>query len=449
LSSPSNRQENHLNLARASIRRSLAQYSPLLRQSATLAVQPELKILNANLEKLDQNVIRIAAFGLVSRGKSAVLNGLVGQKILPTGPIHGVTQWPRSVRWIPQGQSKVQIELIDTPGLDEIGGEVRADMAREVAQQADLILFVVAGDITQTEYDALLFLVHTHKPLILVFNKIDLYPDPDLEAISYNLQQLGQPQELTRLLTTQEMVRVAAEPMPRQVRVELLDGEVRYEWEYPAPQIEELRGKILQVLNREGRSLLALNALVQTQAAEARIAQKTLDVHHQQAEALIWQYTRSKALAIAVNPIALLDIPGGAIADLALIRALSRLYGLPLNRHEARKLWRTMLLSSGGLVLGEVATLLLGIGKAAATVAGATGETASLMAWIPGAILQGAIAGYGAYQVGQITRVYLQQGCTWGNLGPSRVIHQILQELDSQAILYRLRQEIESSLDSL
>lgn len=447
MSNPSNHQENHLSLARASIRRSLAQYNPLLRQDPALAIQPELKILKANLEKLDQNVIRIAAFGLVSRGKSAVLNGLVGQKILPTGPIHGVTQWPRSVRWIPQGQSKVQIELIDTPGLDEIGGEVRADMARAVAQEADLILFVVAGDITQTEYDALLFLAHTHKPLILVFNKIDLYPDPDLEAISRNLQQLGQPQELTELLTTEEMVRVAAEPMPRQVRVELPDGQVCYEWEYPAPQIEELRKKILQVLNREGRSLLALNALVQSQGAEAQIAQKTLDLHHQQAEALIWQYARTKALAIALNPIALLDIPGGAIADLALIRALSRLYGLPLTDREAQKLWKTLLLSSGGLILGELATLLLGMGKMAATVIGATGEIASLSAWIPGAILQGAIAGYGAYQVGQITRIYLQQGCTWGNLGPSTIIHQILQQLDSQAILYRLRQEIESSLN--
>lgn len=447
MSNPSNHQENHLSLARASIRRSLAQYNPLLRQDPTLAIQPELKTLKANLEKLDQNVIRIAAFGLVSRGKSAVLNGLVGQKILPTGPIHGVTQWPRSVRWIPQGQSKVQIELIDTPGLDEIGGEVRADMAREVAQEADLILFVVAGDITQTEYDALLFLAHTHKPLILVFNKVDLYPDPDLEAISRNLQQLGQPQELTELLTTEEMVRVAAEPMPRQVRVELPDGEVQYEWEYPAPQIEELRTKILQVLNREGRSLLALNALVQSQAAEAQIAQKTLDLHHQQAEALIWQYARAKALAIALNPIALLDIPGGAIADLALIRALSRLYGLPLTDREARKLWTTLLLSSGGLILGELATLLLGMGKTAATLIGATGEMGALSAWIPGAILQGAIAGYGAYQVGQITRIYLQQGCTWGNLGPSTIIHQILQQLDSQAILYRLRQEIESSLN--
>jgi len=52
-------------------------------------------------------------------------------------------------------KGKVQVELIDTPGLDEIEGQARAQMARDVVRQADLILFVVAGDITRTEYQAL------------------------------------------------------------------------------------------------------------------------------------------------------------------------------------------------------------------------------------------------------------------------------------------------------
>jgi len=54
-----------------------------------------------------------------------VVNALVGQKVLATGPLHGVTRWPRSVRWTP-ATGKIQIELIDTPGLDEIEGEARA-----------------------------------------------------------------------------------------------------------------------------------------------------------------------------------------------------------------------------------------------------------------------------------------------------------------------------------
>jgi predicted GTPase len=117
------------------------------------------------------------------------------------------------VRWTPGTEGKVQVELIDTPGLDEIQGESRAQMAREVASQADLILFVVAGDITRTEYQALCELRQNQKPIILVFNKIDLYPDQDREAIYRQLQQLGtgspKDRRLQKTLTEDEIVMVA------------------------------------------------------------------------------------------------------------------------------------------------------------------------------------------------------------------------------------------------
>ena len=99
-------QENRLSLARASLRESLARYSHLRQGKKNsnnteleAALQSQLDILTSTSEKLEHNVIRIATFGLVSRGKSAVLNALLGQKILQTGPLNGVTQWPRSVRW--------------------------------------------------------------------------------------------------------------------------------------------------------------------------------------------------------------------------------------------------------------------------------------------------------------------------------------------------------------
>lgn len=444
----SNRQESHFNRARASIRRALSGYSPKIRAS----LRTEIEVLTNNLQKLDQGTIRIAAFGLVSRGKSAVLNALLGEKILQTGPLHGVTQWPRSVRWAISSESannaaqKVQVELIDTPGLDEIEGQARAQMARDVARQADLILFIVAGDITRTEYQALCELRQSQKPMILVFNKIDLYPEQDRQAIYENLQELGagssSGKRLQQLLSPDEIVMVAAEPAPLQVRVEWPDGKVTFEWESPPPQIDELKQKILTILNREGRSILALNALVQVREAETNIASKMLELRETEAEDLIWQFTRYKALAVALNPIAILDILGGTIADLALIRELARLYNLPMTSYEAGKLWKTILLSSGGLLLGELgSSLMLGLSKSAVAVA--AGENPSnLTAYGGTAIAQAGIAGYGAYAVGRAAQVYLEQGCTWGPMGANTVIREILNQVQPNTILYRLRQEL-------
>ncbi|MGM3308120.1 GTP-binding protein [Anabaena sp. WFMT] len=450
-----NLQETHLNRARASLRQALSWYG-YLRKSGQLSskpelaslVKPEIEALTATLNKLDTNVIRIAAFGLVSRGKSAVLNSLLEEKILQTGPLNGVTQWPRSVRWKPGG--KVLVELIDTPGLDEIEGESRAQMARDVARQADLILFVVSGDITRIEYQGLLELRQAQKPLILVFNKIDLYPEIDRKAIYQNLQQLGSGNLQAKPLLPDEIVMVAAEPAPMEVRVEYADGSVSYEWETPPPQVEELKQTILNILNREGRSLLALNALLQARDSEASIAQKTIDLRQKEAEDIIWKFSKYKALAIALNPIPVLDVIGGAITDLALIRSLARFYGLPMTSYEATNLLKTILFSSGGLLLGEIgSSLMLGLGNSTAVLASGdnplniTTFAGGALAKLTGGVAQAGIAAYGSYTIGKAAQVYLEKGCTWGQLGASTVIQEILSQVDKNTILYRLRAELE------
>ncbi|MEG4799866.1 GTP-binding protein [Microcoleus sp. ARI1-B5] len=486
-------QENRLSLARASLREALARYSHLRQGQKNsnnteleAALQTQLDILTSTSEKLDHNIIRIATFGLVSRGKSAVLNALLGQKILQTGPLNGVTQWPRSVRWNvplpllegvepPQpplgkgGPGGVQVELIDTPGLDEVGGEVRGDMAKQVTRQADLILFVVAGDITRTEYQALCELQTAQKPLILVFNKIDLYPELDRKAIYQSLQALGNSEQLAAAQVTDatdkedlddrqnnipphestakspaktakslEIVMVAAEPAPVQVRVEWSDGSITHEWESPPPQIDELKHTILTILNREGRSLLALNALVEARDAEANLAHQILKLRQTEAEDLIWQFAKYKALAVGLNPVAFLDVMGATVADLALIRSLSRLYGLPMTGYEAGKLWQTIFSSAGGVLLGELgSSFLLGFGKSAAAAAPHIGF--STFAGV--AVTQASLAAYGTYAVGRAAQVYLERGCTWGPLGQDTVIQEILATIERNTIIDRLQQE--------
>lgn len=452
---PTRLQDFHFNRARSSLKQTLNRYTQQFkyrgkRSTDAVELQAALKTdcnrLSATLEKLDQGLIRIAVFGLVSRGKSTVINALLGQKILQTGPLHGVTQYPRSVYW-PTAEGQMPIELIDTPGLDEVGGESRASMAQEVAEQADLILFVVAGDITRTEYQALTRLQSARKPLILVFNKTDLYPNQDRQTIYRKLEALFAADRLSStrpILAAEDIVRVAAEPAPMEVRVEWEDGRVTHEWETPPPQIEELKQKLLEILNHEGKSLLALNALRQARETEANLAHRTLKLHRTEAEDLIWQFAKWKAIAIAANPIAGLDLLGGAISDLVMIRNLAKLYGLPMTNHEAGKLLRSILWSSGSLLLGEVGSgLLFGVGKSAAAVATAFDSVSGVMAYGGAAVAQASLAGYGSYRVGKATQVYLEQGCTWGPQGADTVIQEILQQVDAKTVLYRLRRELE------
>ena len=451
--SKKSRQEAQLNQAHASLQQSISWYSGFRRHGGSppsdrlqAIVRNDLQSLQTALNKLERKTIRISTFGLVSCGKSSLINALLGEEAVATGPLHGVTQSLSILSWNSFSAAGLNVELIDTPGLDEVAGEVRATMARSIARQSDLILFVVAGDITRTEYEALRELRRSQKPLILVFNKVDLYPDRDRQEIYRQLQQLNAANStgnLSDLIAPQEIVMVAAKPQPIQVRTELADGTVENSWEYPEPQIEELRSSMSQILQQEGKSLLALNALVQARNAEENIARKTIELRQSEAQKIIGKYARYKAIAVAFNPIIFVDLLGGLIADLALIRSLSKLYGLPITTYEAGNLLKRIVASSGGLLLGELgSSFFLSVGKGGAILSSGFDSMGAIAAYLGTATTQGAIAGYGTYVIGRVAQVYLEQGCTWGDLGASTLIKEILSQVEPNTVIHRLKQEL-------
>lgn len=478
--------------ARDSLRQTIDRYIPQLeltrsdadelkRQAAVKAGINQLTVL---LNKLDSTLLRVAVFGLVSRGKSAVLNALVGEKILETGPLNGVTQWPRSIYWtpaVPEEEPALKIELIDTPGLDEIEGAERGQVARDVAQQADLILFVVAGDITRTEYTALQTLHETRKPLLLVFNKTDLYPDTDRQAVYDNLQQLKAQlvddekiKEIEKISKTtrstktktdtttsntttikpsdvpivDDVILIAADPSPLRVRIEWPDGRATDEWETPPPEIEPLKTALIELIRTEGPTLVALNTLHQANQVDTNLAKATTELNQAAADEIILQFAKYKAVAIALNPVAVLDVLGGVTSDLIMIRNLAKLYGFPMTNFEASKLWQAIVRSSGTLVLSELgSSLLLGIGKSGAALWSLVDGASGLTAYAGAMGAQAAAAGYGTYAVGQTARVYLEQGCSWGPQGIKTLMRTIVDNAKSDSALERLQQEIRLSVE--
>ena len=439
--SPGHKQGDHIQRARVSIKQVLKQVESLpLPLQAEL--QTELGILSGLDLKLNQRLLQIAAFGFVSRGKSAVLNALFAEPIFLVGPLNGETQWPRSVRWSPgvtdqEIKLPLQIELIDTPGLDEIEGQGRAQMAQEIAHTADLILFIVAGPPTSLEWEALKDLRQAGRPLLVVVNKADLYPELDAAKIYDRLPD----QALRKILAPQDILLTSAAPTPVEVRVEWPDGRTTTDWESLPANINSLKTTLLNLIHQEGGFLVALNTLLQAQRVEREIANQVQRYHSQASKTCIWQYARLKAALIAVCPLGFIDIGVNIFADLLLIGTLVKLYQLPTHRHQVNQLWGKMLISLLGLVLVEVSgylffdiTDVLAVG---------------LFSWMSTGILQGCVGLYGSIQVGKQTQTYLVTGCTWGPLGPSTMARNILDDLKSPMILYRLRQELFEKLNKL
>src|SRR5580704_1007281 len=129
--------------ARESLEATLA--SLKLTPEEEAALSGELAQLRDLGRKLEESTIEIAAFGMVSRGKSSVLNALMGKEVFAVGATHGTTVQRAAQRWQHDAAGHPGLEgsrliVVDTPGIDEVGGEVREALAREVARHCNLLL---------------------------------------------------------------------------------------------------------------------------------------------------------------------------------------------------------------------------------------------------------------------------------------------------------------------
>ena len=449
-------------------------------------LESDITHLTTMLDKLEHSVVQIAAFGMVGRGKSSVLNALVGKEVFVTGALHGVTRSVDSADWevgqtaegrrqkvgairesplqglevakgvsvtekkrtnvkrltISQTASENKIQLLDTPGIDEVNGEVREALAKNLATKVDLILFVVSGDITQVEYDALSQLRAAGKPMLLVFNKIDCYPEADRMAIYSKIRD----ERVKELISPEEIVMVAASPI-EVTGVKQADGKIKVQRVKGKPQVEDLKLKILELLDKEGKSLIALNSMLYADTVNEQILKQKLTIRETAANDLIYKATMLKATATALNPVTALDLFAGAIVDVGLILALSHLYGISMTQQGAVALLKKIALNMGGVGASELlATLGLGSLKGFLGITIPATGGLSFAPYVSVAIAQGAVAGVSSYAIGQITKTYLANGASWGEKAPKTVVKDILDSLDEESILHRIKAELKANL---
>ena len=428
---------------------------PDIPEAVRKAMVPEFAELARALAKLDNDEVHIAAFGRVSVGKSALLNALIGREEFVVGVLHGTTTsaeqepWRKSLAEQAQNSSLAEqnpwrsgyavspsdgasIHVIDTPGIDELGGEARERLAFTAAQRVDLILFVVDGDITDTELEALKLLVSPVRPIILVLNKADRYTQEERDTL---LQKLTE--RTAGLVEAENVVAASAQPQRRRVIHINADGLESESVQLLPPNLAAVKARIAALLDREGRTISALNAGLMASQMSDQLGKRLIEVRAEVANTLVHTYSLTKGVAVGLNPIPVADLVAAAGLDVALVVHLSRVYGLPLTKIEAGQLIAnicTQLALLMGAIWGVhlVASALKGlsVGLSTALTAGA----------------QGALAYYATMLTGKAAEKYLENGKSWGELGPKRVVEDILAGLDRDSVLRAAKAEISTKL---
>ncbi|MGD9723082.1 MAG: YcjF family protein [Pirellulales bacterium] len=423
--------------ALASVRHAIERFGGCTDQEKQALVR-ELAELESMARKLEDGRVEIVLFGEIDTGKSALINALVGQNVAQVDVRGGWTREVWSTTWsgagyVVPGFMQSEVVLVDTPGINEVDGQQRADMAHAAAARADLILFVTDSDLNHTEHQALATLAASHKPILLVFNKIDNYTREQRAQLRAALVD----SRMRGLIGPEDVVEAAADPLPREYIVEQPDGTERHEYRRPPVQIEALKARILEMLDRDGKSLLALNAAMYAADRSDRIATLKVRMRDERANAVIWSYAAMKSIGVALTPVPAADVLGGSAVDVTMVVTLAHIYGISLTWVNARQLIESIVKAAGWVMLGEMVTHL-----AASLFKGLTLGAGVALTALP----QGAAAGYGSFVVGQAAKYYFEHGASWGGEAPKTIVKRILEATDKQSVLERLKGEINAKI---
>tara|TARA_Y100000991_G_scaffold163162_1_gene125151 strand:- start:1674 stop:2963 length:1290 start_codon:yes stop_codon:yes gene_type:complete len=381
---------------------------------------PELQGLDRQLNRLQQRQLRVAVFGRVGVGKSSLINALIGDNELATDVAHGSTRRQQAVNWNRPWGEDGRLQLVDTPGIDEIAAPARERLARRVATGSDLVLMVLDGDISAPELAALKTLQDSGKPVLLVANRADTYSRTERRQLCESIQH--------RSGCDEPLLWVAA--APRQPVV-LADGRVRRQT--APPQLGALQQHLDQLLGTHGELLLALNSLRAADHFSARLLAWRLDQRQQAAQALIGRCASIKAAGLAANPLLLLDLAGSAAVDSTLIVQLAQLYGVRLRGPSARRLLQRV--GRQSLVIGGVQWGLQGalsLIKQVLLMAAPFSGGLSLAPAAPVAVAQAALAVHGTRITGREAARQLLLSAHRGPSRPASLLRR-LQRADPQA----------------
>lgn len=152
------------------------------------------------LEKLrarrDSGQIHIAFFGDVSTGKSSIIKALLPDTNIDVNLRGGSTREIKEYVWYtPVGDELI---LVDLPGRNEAEGSLD-EMARDEAVRAQIVVYVVDSDINRSQWQDIRELYTFSKPMIIAFNKSDLYNTAEKKQLTERIQSRFKPEDGSKL----------------------------------------------------------------------------------------------------------------------------------------------------------------------------------------------------------------------------------------------------------
>jgi len=386
-----------------------------------------LNQLDFQINKLERKELQISVYGRVGVGKSSLLNALIEKLIFPTDIINGNTKTSKSYKWCKSFKSLNKVELIDSPGIDEINNSNNEEINFNYVLDTDLILFVIDSDITRVELDSIQELLSNNKPILIVLNRCDQWNARETKRILSSIHR--------KLSFCKQKIKIAlASSSPREGKIKP-DGTVRSE--HKTPKVDILKNELKDIIDQSGEGLLCINSLRIADQFYKSLKENRLLKKREEAQSLIGKYATLKASGVAINPFLMIDLITGLAFDSALIIQLSKLYGLEVGGPSARELVKKLSFQNsllGGAQIGIQITLNI-FKQVLILVAPLTGGL-SLAPTAPIAIIQAALAIYTTKLIGRLAAYKFLMGTNKNDGRPQLMLNYLLKKnLDFRIML--------------
>jgi uncharacterized protein len=198
-------------------------------------------------------------------------------------------------------------------------------------ENADLILFLTTGDLTDSELQTLKQLIAKNHRILVLFNKQDQYLPTDRPVI---LQQIRD--RLSGLLAAVDVLPIAAQPASVKVRQHQEDGTTIERFEQPEPEIAGLQARIQQILTDEAQSLIYATVKRQAEALTIAVQQELNQARRQRALPILEQYQWIAGAAAFANPLPTLDLVATATINAQMVVDLGAIYQQSFSLEQAR-----------------------------------------------------------------------------------------------------------------
>lgn len=375
--------------------------------------------------------LRIAVFGSIDTGKSSLINALVGKEVARVSAVGGTTTAASEHRLESHEyvvhSADLDLAVIDTPGIAEVGGAERAAAAVIAARSADLVVFVVAADMTNLEHASMEALRDLGKPVVVALNKVDQLT---LRQRAETVAALHA--RLAHTIGAENILPISAAPLTHLVVVDPATGAEELVERSGLPDVAALKERVLAIVNAEGRALKQLSSFVAT-LEQQRLDAKT---RRETADRKVEDFAVGTALVVALNPVPLLDLAGSAVSLGLLLSQLGTVYGSSLTKAEIEsvtaEIWRNARAQLAGVI--------------ALAVGGSLIKSVPFIGTVGGALMQAGAAGYMVTIAGKACIAYLENGRSWGGRNPGAVLDEIIRSVDRASVTARIVDRVKVQL---